>query len=127
MNDHNKPSQQVTMTYSEMISKFYTVERRGDHLSGYIVFTPESFNKPYDERSRTYAISSDNKAFQPGMGGYSIYGSCLDGTDPCVRLERYMACEKGGKDGWQIELCYCMSDDLERVAHLLKSNRRIER
>ena len=40
------------------------------------------------------------------MGGYSIYASSLDGSDRMVRLEGYLAAEKGGKDGWKIERCY---------------------
>lgn len=55
------------------------------------MFTEDSFDKPYSEESRTYLVSSDNKAFQPNMGGYSIYGSCLGNSDPLVRLEGYMA------------------------------------
>ena len=119
MNDNAiKEPRQINMSYSEMTSKFRAVERMGEHLPGYIVFTADSFGLPYDERSRTYGLSSNSKAFQPNMGGYSIYGYCLDGTDPCVRLERYMAAEDGGKNGWKIERCYVMSDDLNRVAHL---------
>ena len=83
------------------------------HLLGHVVFTPDSFTKPYSEASRTYVISSDNKAFIPGMGGYSIYVSSLDGTDVCVRLEGYMAAEKGGKDGWKIEKCYLVEPGKE--------------
>lgn len=128
MNDNViKEPRQINMSYSEMTSKFRTVERKGEHLPGYIVFTSDSFELPYDERSRTYGLSSNNKAFQPNMGGYSIYGYCLDGTDPCVRLERYMAAEDGGKKGWKIERCYVMSDDLNRVAHLFKCERHYER
>ncbi len=125
--DAIKQSKQINMSYGEMVSKFRAVERKGEHLPGYIVFTQDSFDIPYDELSRTYGLSSDNKAFQPNMGGYSIYGYCLSGTDPCVRLERYMAVEGGGKDGWKIERCFVMSDDLERVAHLLKTERGHER
>ncbi len=117
----------VYMSYSEMTAKFRAVESKRDHLTGYIVFTEESFTSPYSEESRTYCVSSDNKAFIPGMGGYSIYASCLDGTDPCVRLEQYMAAEKGGRDGWQVERCYCMSDELDRVAPLLKPPKGRER
>lgn len=51
-------------------------------------------------------MSSDNKAFLDGMGGYSIYASCLDGTDPCVRLEAYMRAEHGGEKGWKVDYCY---------------------
>lgn len=83
--------------------------------------------KPYAEDARTYGVSSNNKAFQEGMGGYSIYGSSLDGTDPCVRLERYMAVEKGGKDGWKIERCYMMSDVVEQTKPLLQAKQGKER
>ena len=51
-----------------MRSRFCEVENEGkEHLSGYIVFSQDSFDKPYDERSRTYGVSSNNKAFQSGM------------------------------------------------------------
>ena len=117
----------VYMSYAEMTAKFRAVERKQDHLVGYIVFTEETFTTPYSEESRTYRVSSDNKAFIPNMGGYSIYASCIDGTDPCVRLEQYMAAERGGRDGWQVERCYCMSDELDRVSHLLKADKGRER
>lgn len=91
------------LTYSELADRFRNAESEGKkHLTGYIVFSQESFNKPYDEKSRTYAVSSDNKAFKAGLGGYSIYGSCLDGSDPCVRLDGYMR----GENAWKIEKCY---------------------
>ena len=93
----------VELTYSELADRFRNAESEGKkHLTGYIVFSQESFNKPYDERSRTYVVSSDNKAFKAGLGGYSIYGSCLDGSDPCVRLDGYMR----GENAWKIEKCY---------------------
>ena len=61
------------------------------------------------------AVGSNNKAFQPNMGGYSIYASALDGSDPMIRLEGYMQSEKGGKDGWKIERCYMKSDEKEMI------------
>lgn len=94
------------MTYGELTQAFRESEKNGEHMLGYIVFTADSFDKPYPEEARTYFVSSNNKAFQAGMGGYSIYGSSVDGSDPCVRLDGYMAAEKGGKDGWKIERCY---------------------
>ena len=102
--------EEVEMSYTEMRNLFHRAEDEGKHITGYVVFSQESFTEPYSELSRTYAISSDNKAFQSRMGGYSIYGYCLDGSDPCVRLEQYMAAEHGGKDGWEIERCYMKSD-----------------
>ena len=96
------------ITYAELAAKFRKHEstRPATHLTGHIVFTPDSFTKEYSEEARTYIVSSNNKAYQPNMGGYSIFGSCLDGTDPCVRLDRYMEAEKGGKDGWKVDYCY---------------------
>ena len=97
---------QIDVTYSEMCKAFRKAEEDGRHMEGYVVFREDSFNKPYSEESRTYVISSNNKAFQAGMGGYSIFAHCLDGTDPCVRLDYHMAVEKGGENGWKIERCY---------------------
>lgn len=71
-----------------------------------VVFTAVSFYKEYSEESRSYIVSSDNKAFLDGMDGYSIYASCLDGNDPCVRLEAYMRAEHGGENGWKVDYCY---------------------
>ena len=56
-------------------------------------------------------MSSDNKAFQSGMGGYSIFASCLDGTDPLVRIDLLMRDEYG----WKIEKCYMIKDDYNRL------------
>lgn len=96
------------ITYAEMAETFRKREYPGptEHLTGYIVFTEDSFEKLYSLEARTYRVSSNNKAYQPNMGGYSIYGSAIDGSDPMVRLERYMAAEKGGKNGWKVDYCY---------------------
>ena len=96
------PEQQVELPYGKMKELFRKAERAGTHVCGYITFMQDCFTVQYSERSRTYAVSSGNKAFQPNMGGYSVYGSCLDGTDPCVRLEQYMAVERGGEKGWSV-------------------------
>ena len=37
-----------------------------------------------------------------------------------------MAAEYGGKDGWQVERCYMMADEVERAKELLKNERRKE-
>jgi len=99
------------MTYGEMTKRFREAQDQGKTLLGYVVFTQDSFTNEYSEDSRTYVISSNNKAFISGMGGYSIYGASLDGSDPCVRLDYYMANEHGGSDGWKIEKCYIFNDD----------------
>lgn len=101
------------MTYNEMKAIFRNHEKNntgGKHLVGCIVFTSDSFSAEYSEDSRTYRVSSDCKAFVPGMGGYSIFGSSLDGSDMDVRLDWYMADEKGGKEGWKVERCYLLKE-----------------
>lgn len=111
----DKP-QEVEMTYRMLKARFREAENnRSGHLTGYIVFTQDSFTKPYSLESRTYVVSSDNKAFQPNMGGYSIFASALDGTDMGVRLEQYMAEERGGKDGWKVERCYMKEHSREII------------
>ena len=79
------------------------------------MFTEDSFTEPYTEEQRTYVVSSDNKAYRPKMGGYSIYASSLDGKDRMVRLEQYMAAEHGGKDGWKVERCYTKLQTREMI------------
>lgn len=101
----------IEMTYGEMTKRFREAEEQGKSLLGYVVFTQDSFNREYSEDSRTYLVSSRNKAFISGMGGYSIYGASLDGSDLCVRLDYYMANEHGGSNGWKIEKCYMFNDE----------------
>ena len=96
------------MKYCEMkdIFRKHEESRPKHHLIAHIEFDDvASWGKKYSLEARTYEVSSDNKAFQPDMGGYSIYGSSCDGSDVCVRLERYMTAEKGGKDGWKVKKC----------------------
>ena len=103
------------MSYHELVSRFRAAEREGRHETGYIVFTEDSFTEPYPLAARTYEVSSNNKAFQPGMGGYSIYASAIDGSDSMVRLEGYMAAEHGGENGWKVESCYQLQQSREIV------------
>ena len=107
----------VEMTYAELSKLFSTVnDKKLSPIDGFIVFTPDSFDVSYSEESRTYVVSSNNKAYQSGMGGYSIYASCLDGTDPCVRLEGYMH----GDNSWKIEKCYMLKDDYDKLMKQLE-------
>ncbi len=118
---------QENMTYQKMRAYFRAAERQHQHLTGYIVFSPACFEQEYSLESRTYEVSSDNKAYQPNMRGYSIIASSLDGSDCGVRLEQYMSSELGGADGWQIERCYMTPDELTRAKEFLKKEREQER
>ena len=105
---------ELELPYCEFKKRLSEAEReKSGSLVGYIVFTEDSFDKPYPIEARTYMVSSNNKAFQGVMGGYSIYGSSLDGEDLCVRLDGYMQDEYGGNDGWKVEKCYVYGDDRE--------------
>lgn len=109
----------IELSYNEMKRIFRQIEKEGNHTTGYVVFTEDSFDKPYTEEQRTYVISSDNKAFIEGMGGYSIYASSLDGSDPCVRLDHYMLAERGGKNGWKIEKCYMKDESNKEMIEII--------
>ena len=62
------------MNYAEVKQIFRELKRTSprDDLTAHIIFTVDSFKKPYSLLSRTYCIPSDNKAFWPNMGGYIL-------------------------------------------------------
>ena len=71
-------------------------------LHGVVVFTEDSFKKPYTEEQRSYRVSNENKGFQHGKISNSVFANCLDGTDNGVRLDWYMY----GDDAWKVDYCY---------------------
>lgn len=79
-------------------------------LYGVIVFTEDSFNRPYTETERTYKTTNDQKGFQHGKISNSIFAHCLDGKDYGVRLDWYMRDLNGEKDGWKVEYCYTTTE-----------------
>lgn len=98
-----------SMAYSDLRKIFCTYERehpKETPLTGYVLITQNSFTEAYSENERTYRFSSRSKAYMPNMCGYSIYANSVDGSDLGVRLEQYLAAERGGEDGWQIEKCW---------------------
>ena len=98
------------MTYPELKNIFQELKRNSprENLTAHVIFTEDSFTHPYPLLSRTYLISSDNKAFWSCMGGYSIFAYCLDPTsDQGVRLDWYMA-DEGNADGWKVQECYIL-------------------
>ena len=98
------------MTYAEWKAAMCAHERSrpAEHLTGILLITQDSFDRMYPRLSRAYLISSNNKAFQPNMGGYSIFASCLDGTDPGVRLEQLLQAETDRASGWKTEDCFIL-------------------
>ena len=61
----------------------------------YIVYSADNWTEPYSELSRTYVTSTSYKYFDVSKLGTGLYGSCLDGTDECLRLNNY---------DWKIDL-----------------------
>ena len=100
-------------SYAELKRIFMEAESVRKHLTAHITFTADSFKKEYSEQSRTYVVSSDNKAYWSKHLGLSIFGSCFDGTDQRVNLDKYMAEEHGGADGWKVEKCVLVSSEKE--------------
>lgn len=84
----------------------YTTKGNPKKLKGVIVFSKDSFNKPYTEQQRSYEVTSDEKAFLPNMLGTSLFGDCLDGIDISIRLDWYM----GGREGWKVDYCYLLDN-----------------
>ncbi len=97
------------MNYSKLKQTFRELKSTSprEDLTAHIIFTEDSFSTQYPLLSRTYRFDSDNKAFWPNMGGYSIFGDCLDGTDQGVRLDYYIAGERD-ISGWKVENCYIL-------------------
>ena len=85
----------------------YTHKGNEKRLEGVVVFTADSFNKPYTEKERSYAFTSDNKAFLPNQLGYSIFADCLDESDLGVRIDWYM---RADKNPWKVEYCYLLEN-----------------
>lgn len=103
------------MTYKELKNYFTEYNKKpgwvNNPIKGVIVFKEDNWpDNNYSLESRSYIVSSDNKAFIASMGGYSIYGSSLDGSDKGVRLEQYMEDEYAGKGGWKVDYCYLIEE-----------------
>ena len=79
------------MKYSELKQIFqeFKLTMPKEDLTAHIIFTEDSFDEKYPLLSRTYRFNSDNKAFWPNMGGYSIFGNCLDKTYLCLLSGRH--------------------------------------
>lgn len=89
------------MTYPELRDLFveHNKTQLAKPVSACIVFADSNWpDRHYPLRSRTYEVSSDNKAFRSRCCSTSLFGSCLDGTDQMVRLDCYMK-DFGNKGG----------------------------
>ena len=113
------------MTYMELKHCFRELKLNTprEDLTAHVIFSEDSFDETYPLLSRTYTFTSDNKAFWSRLGGYSIFASCLDGTDQRVRLDWYME-EEGNKNGWKVQECYILEQ--MRDAAAIANHTRVE-
>lgn len=79
-----------------------TSQFEGPSINGVIVYKESNWKTQYSLESRSYLVNSGNKFFISGMGGNSIFGDSLDGTDKCVRLDHI---------GWEVDYCYLKEDN----------------
>lgn len=84
----------------------YTTKGTKERLKGVVVFTEDSYTRPYTEVERSYQITSDNKAFLPNQLSNSIFADCLDGQDLGVRIDWYMH----GAGSWKVDYCYLLEE-----------------
>ena len=106
------------MDYRELKNIFQELKRTSprEDLTAHIIFTEDSFASPYPLLSRTYSVSSDNKAYRPNMFSKSIFAYCLDPTsDQGARLDWYMA-EEGNPGGWKVQECYILERTRDAAA-----------
>lgn len=96
------------MTYHELRDLFveHNKTQLAKPVSACIVFAESNWpDRHYPLCSRTYEVSSDNKAFRSSCCSTSLIGSCMDGSDQGVRLDWYME-DFGNKGGWVVDHCY---------------------
>ena len=110
------------MKWSDMTALFSRVNR-GDRapVTGYIVFSLDSFKDSYNEEARTYTVSSRCKGFDPKAKGNSIFGDCLDGSERHIRLDGYIFSNE-----WKIEKCYMVESEYERLKNELSAEAVVE-
>ena len=98
------------LTLSQLYDAFYKFNREHNitkqfeepSINGVIVFKESNWKTQYSLESRSYVVNSGNKHFISGMGGNSIFGSNLDRTDICVRLDHY---------NWEVDYCYLLKEN----------------
>lgn len=63
------------MEYSALRKILCNAAINGKTVEAFVTFTPTSFgfDKEYSKRARTYTFTSREKAFNPNVGGYSIF------------------------------------------------------
>ena len=97
------------MSYEEMKARLWKHnldDANAPAICGYIRFTVDGFkDKTLTDDERTFRVWSDNKAFMPGMGGYSVFGYNI-GLHESLRLDTVMSDECGAHDWMVTDKCW---------------------
>lgn len=111
------------LTWEQFKEIMEKANKEKNSIKGVIVFKPESFDKEFSEESRSYEVGSDNKYWNPMMGGSSLFGYCLDGTDQGARLDWYMHAVPEDNLGkrWLVDYCYLLDDVKEEKTESIKT------
>lgn len=97
LNENGGPKK---MSFHDFTMAMMAAHKSGKDVSGVIVFTEDSFDKPFTVTERSYRVESWAKYFDPDKCGTSLFGDCLDETDEGVRLDHLM------HSGWTPDYCY---------------------
>ena len=97
----------IYVNSGEFKKVMYKANEKKVTLCGGIVFSQDSFNKEYSEKSRTYLFTSESKAFNVNANGSSIFADCEDGSDNGVRIDLYMK-----EQGWKAEKHFITIEDV---------------
>lgn len=92
------------ITFGELDEAFTHLPDGSPMKTAIIVFRPTSTLEGLDEEHRSFRITSDNKAFNPHAGGYSLFGTLLSNPTEVVRLDLAMR-DEDKESRWVVDYC----------------------
>lgn len=93
------------ITFSELSDRFWNLNNKNlPRESAIIYFKPTEYTKDWSKDRLAFRIDSDNKMFQPGKCGYSLFGSSLADPDNYVRLDEPMR-DPDDRYRWKVDYC----------------------
>ena len=93
--------QNLKLDSHTLFSVLRHANEQGISLTAVIVLKAEAFKQEYSVESRSYRFSNQCNFFDHTKISSSLWASCLDGTDPLIRLDWYL-------DNWPIEYGYIL-------------------
>lgn len=92
------------ITFGELDEAFTHLPEGAPMKTAIVVFKPTSTLEGLDEEHRSFRITSDNKAFNPHAGGYSLFGTSLSSPTESVRLDLAMR-DEDKESRWIVDYC----------------------